>query len=136
MKIRINVSEFLNENNIFMRILHIKAIRAQLNYGIGEAKAISDIVWDSAEAGVKPPYIVIETTQYPKLDFMLRDERVKNYIKKPNEVVTFLDKSAIDTPEVKLLKTTVNKLIKLNAFESAKLVIDILYDLNEASEDA
>ncbi len=136
MKIKIKVSEFLNENNIFRRILHIKAIREQLNYNIGEAKAISDIVWDAVQAGFTPPYIVIETSEYPKLDFMIRDERVKNYVKKPNEVVTFLDKAAIDTPEVKLLKATVNKLIKINAFESAKLILDILYDIHEASEDA
>ena len=136
MKIKIKVSEFINENNIFRRIGHIKAVREQLNYNIGEAKAISDIVWDATEAGFRPPYIIIETTQHPKLDFMLHDERIKNYVKKPGDVITFLDKPAIDTPEVKLLKATTNKLIKIGAYESAKLILDILYDLNEASEDA
>lgn len=136
MKIKIKVSEFLNENNIFQRIKHVKAIREQLNYNIGEAKVISDIVFEAVEKGFTPSYLIIETTHYPKLDFMLHDERIKNYVKKPNEVVTFLDKPAIDTPEVKLLKATVNKLIKINAFESAKLILDILYDIHEASEDA
>lgn len=136
MKIKVNVSEFFNENNIFKSIAHIKAVREQLNYGINEAKAITDIVFEAIENGFTPPYIVLETAHYPQLDFMLRDERVKNYINKPGDVITFLDRHEVETPEVKLLKATTNKLIKIGAYESAKLILDILYDLNEVSKDA
>lgn len=136
MKIKVNVSEFFNENKIFRRVAHIKAVREQLNYGLKEAKDVSDIIWKIVENGFTPPYIILETTHYPQLDFMIRDERVKNYVNKPGDVITFLERPVIDTPEVKLLKATANKLIKINAFESAKMVLDILYDLKEASEDA
>lgn len=136
MKIKVNISNFFNDEGIFRRIHHVKAIREQLKYSIAEAKAISDIVLESVESGFKQNYLVIETTHYPQLDFMLHDEQVKNYVNKPGDVITFLERAVIDTPEVKLLKATVNKLIKINAFESAKLILDILYDIHEASEDA
>lgn len=136
MKIQINVSNFINEDKIFRRVGHIKAIREQLNYGIKEAKDISDIVNDAVGKGFSTNYLVIETTHYPQLDFMLHDERVKNYVNKPGDVITFLGRVVVDTPEVKLLKATTNKLIKIGAYESAKLILDILYDIHEASEDA
>lgn len=136
MKIKVNVSKFISDEGIFRRIHQIKAIRKQLNYGINEAKAITDIVFEAIENGFMPPYIVLETAHYPQLDFMLRDERVKNYINKPGDVITFLDRHEVETPEVKLLKVTTNKLIKIGAYESAKLILDILYDLNEVSKDA
>jgi hypothetical protein len=136
MKIKVNVSNFFNEDKIFRRVGHIKAIREQLKYNIKEAKDISDIVNDAVGKGFSTNYLVIETTQYPQLDFMLHDDRVKYYVNKPGDVITFLERDVVDTPEVKLLKATTNKLIKIGAYESAKLILDILYDLHEASEDA
>jgi len=136
MKIKVNISNFFNDEGVFRRVGHIKGVREQLNYNIGEAKAISDIIWKSVDNGIKPNYLIIETTNYPQLDFMLHDERVKNYVNKPGDVITFLERDVVDTPEVKLLKATTNKLIKIGAYESAKLILDILYDIHEASEDA
>lgn len=138
MKIRTNISSFLSSDGKFLtRVAHLKAIRAQFGFSLVEAKAISDIVNKVVESGFTSPYLTIETTQYPQLDFMLRDERIKNYVNKPGDIIKFLDKLPIDTPEVKLLKATVNKLTKIGAYESAKIILDILYDINEeASEDA